>query len=223
MKPRLRYLSALLINVALPWLAYRLALPHWGLQGGLIASAFPPIAWMGWDLVRYRHFDALSALVLIGIALSLVALAAGGDVRLKSVEDPMVSGMIGASFLVSLALPRPLVFYLARSTMAREDPRSAELFEQRWRKRPTLAAYIRLMTIVWGVGMLGENLLRSAIVWRWPSDPRSALASQVVSYVVYGGLMLWTFWCRRQIRRDALRYPPDDATASTADNSLATR
>ena len=104
MKPRLRYLSALLVNVALPWLAYRLAFPHWGLQGGLVASALPPVAWMTLDLARYRHFDALSALVLAGIALSLIALAAGGDVRLKSLEDPMVSGMIGASFLVSLAL-----------------------------------------------------------------------------------------------------------------------
>lgn len=221
MKLRLRYLSALLINVALPWLAYRLALPHWGLQGSLMASAIPPIAWMCCDLARYRHFDALSALVLVGIALSLIALAAGGNVRLKPVEDPMVSGMIGASFLMSLALPRPLMFYLARSTMSREDPRSAQLFEQRWLTRPTLATYIRLMTIVWGVGMLGENLLRSTIVWRWPDNPRSALASQLVSYAVYGALMLWTFWCRRQIRQDALRYPPDDATAATADHPLA--
>ena len=122
MKPRLRYLSALLVNVALPWLAYRLAFPHWGLQGGLIASALAPIAWITWDLLRYRHFDALSALVLAGIALSLVALVAGGDVRLKSVEDPMVSGMIGVAFLVSLALPRPLAFYLARSTMSPAEP-----------------------------------------------------------------------------------------------------
>jgi hypothetical protein len=213
MKPRLRYLSALLVNVALPWLAYRLAVPHWGLQGGLIASALPPIAWITWDLVRYRHVDALSALVLAGIALSLVALVAGGDVHLKSIEDPMVSGMIGASFLASLALPRPLVFYLARSTMSREDPRSASLFERHWRERPTLAAYIRLMTIVWGIGMLGENILRSAIVWQWPNDPRSALASRLLSYAVYAGLTLWTFWCRRLIRRDALRYPPDDASA----------
>ncbi|MGF6572033.1 hypothetical protein ABH945_004154 [Paraburkholderia sp. GAS333] len=210
MKPRLRYLSALLVNVALPWLAYRLAFPHWGLQGGMVASALPPVAWMTLDLARYRHFDALSALVLAGIALSLIALAAGGDVRLKSLEDPMVSGMIGASFLVSLALPRPLAFYLARSTMSREDPHSAHLFERRWRERPTLAAYIRLMTLVWGIGMLGENILRSAIVWHWPNDPRSALASRLLSYAVYGGLTLWTFWCRRLIRRDALRYPPDD-------------
>jgi hypothetical protein len=212
MKLRLRYLSAVLINVALPWLAYRLAYPHGGLQVGLAASALPPIAWMSWDYLRHRHVDALSALVLAGITLSLAALLAGGDVRLKPLEDPMVSGMIGATFLLSLLLPRPLVFYLARSTISREDPQRAAVFEQQWRERPKLVAYIRLMTVVWGIGMLGENLLRSAIVWQWPDDPRSALASKLLSYAVYGGLMLWTLWCRRLIRRDALRYPPDRTT-----------
>jgi hypothetical protein len=213
MKPRLRYLSALLVNVALPWLAYRLAVPHWGQLAALLASAVPLIAWMSWDLLRYRHFDALSAIVLAGVVLSVLARLVGGDARMQSIEDPMVSGMIGASFLASLALRRPLVFYLARSTMSREDHRSAESFEKHWRERPTLAAYIRLMTLVWGVGMVGENILRSAIVWQWPNDPRSALASNMLRYGVYAGLTLWTFWLRRRIKQDALRYPEDEAAS----------
>jgi hypothetical protein len=211
MKSRLRYLSALLINVALPWLAYRLAFPHWGQLGALSASALPLIAWMSVDLLRYRHFDALSALVLVGVLASLATRLMSGDARLQSIEDPMVSGIIGIAFLASLTLRRPMVFYLARSTMSREDHRSAESFEQHWRDRPALAAYIRLMTLVWGIGMIGENVLRIAIVWHWSNDPRSALASNLVRYGVYAGLTLWTFWIRRLIKRDAQRYPDDDA------------
>lgn len=211
MKPRLRYLCALVINVALPWLAYRFAFPHWGVLGALAASALPVIAWMSWDLLRYRHFDALSAIVLVGIVLSLIALAASGNARTRALAEPMVSGMIGAAFLVSLALPRPLVFYLARSTMAREDHRGVESFERHWRERPTLAAYIRLMTLVWGIGMTGENILRSLIVWQWPGDPHAALASEVLRYGVYAALTAWTFWCRRRIKQDSMRYPADPA------------
>ena len=211
MKPRLRYFTALIVNVALPWLAYRLAFPHWGQPGALAASALPLIAWMSWDLLRYRHFDALSALVLVGIALSLLALIFSGSAQSRALDDPMVSGMIGVSFLVSLALPRPLVFYLARSTMARENHRGAESFDKHWRERPTLAAYIRLMTLVWGIGMIAENLLRSVVVWQWPNDPRSAIASYVLRYGVYAGLTAWTFWCRRLIKQDAMRYPDDTA------------
>jgi hypothetical protein len=217
MKHRLRYLTALIVNVALPWLAYRLALPHWGHLGALAASALPLLAWMSLDLLRYRHFDALSAMVLVGIVLSILATAAGlaSNARQRAIEEPMVSGMIGASFLISLALPRPMVFYLGRSTMSREDHRSVESFERHWRERPTLVAYIRLMTLVWGIGMTGENLLRSLIVWQWADDPRSAIASNVLRYGVYAGLTAWTFWCRRLIKRDALRYPDNAVDQAT--------
>lgn len=216
MKSRLRYLSALLVNVALPWLAYRLAFPHWGQAGALAASALPLIAWMTVDLLRYRHFDALSALVLAGVLPSLATTLIFNDARLQLIEDPMVSGFIGIVFLASLALRKPMVFYLARSTVSREDPRSAERFERHWRDRPTLAAYIRLMTLVWGVGMIGENIVRSAVVLQWQNDPRAASVSTVLRYAVYAVLTVWTFLVRRRIKRDAQRYPADEPTQEPA-------
>ena len=216
MKSRLRYLSALIVNVALPWLAYRLAFPHWGQAGALAASALPLIIWMMVDLLRYRHFDALSALVLAGVLPSLATRLIFNDARMQLIEDPMVSGFIGIVFLASLTLRKPMVFYMARSTMAREDHRSAELFERHWRERPTLAAYIRLMTLVWGVGMIGENIVRSAIVLQWPNDSRSAIASAVLRYAVYAVLTAWTFLIRRRIKRDAQRYPADESAPESA-------
>jgi hypothetical protein len=216
MKSRLRYLSALIVNVALPWLAYRLAFPHWGQAGALATSALPLIIWMTVDLLRYRHFDALSALVLAGVLPSLATRLIFNDARMQLIEDPMVSGFIGIVFLASLTLRKPMVFYMARSTMAREDHRSAELFERHWRERPTLAAYIRLMTLVWGVGMIGENIVRSAIVLQWPNDSRSAIASTVLRYAVYAVLTAWTFLIRRRIKRDAQRYPADESAPASA-------
>ncbi|MGF6260161.1 hypothetical protein OKW49_001062 [Paraburkholderia youngii] len=219
MKSRLRYLSALLVNLALPLLVYRLAFPHWGQTGALAASALPLIAWMTVDLLRYRHFDALSALVLAGVLPALATSLVFSDARLLLIEDPMVSGFIGITFLASLTLRKPMVFYLARSTMSREDHRSVEVFERHWRDRPMLSTYIRLMTLVWGIGMIGENIVRSAIVLHWPNDPRSALASTALRYGVYVALTLWTILIRRRIKKDAQRYPDDEAAAesSTAD------
>jgi hypothetical protein len=205
MKLRLRYLSAIFINFALPWLAYRLAHPHWGQACALLASALPLIAWMSWDLVRHRHFDALSAIVLIGIVLSLVTVTVTGVPQELTIEEPMVSGMIGVAFLVSLLLPRPIVFYLARSTMARESMQSAREFEREWSESPALASRVRVMTLVWGVGLVTENVIRTSIVWDAESSPRAALVSNAVRYGFYGVLMLWTIWYRRRIKQDAER------------------
>ncbi|HEY1998272.1 VC0807 family protein [Paraburkholderia sp.] len=205
MKLRSRYLFAVCINLMLPWLTYHFAQPHWGLAGGLIASAVPLVVWIVWDFTRYRHFDALSAMVLVGVALSLTVVSFGGDVQARALELPLVSGMIGVAFLVSLALPRPLVFYLARSTMARESIESARAFEQDWRQRPALGAAIRMLTLVWGIGLTVENALRLFIVWRGEDDPQAAFASHALRYGVYAGLMLWTIWRRIEIRKEAER------------------
>jgi hypothetical protein len=203
---RFRYLSALCINLLLPWLAYRLAYPHWGQPGGLLASAVPLLAWMAWDLVRHRHFDALSGMVLVGIVLSLAAMILTGAWQNLALDEPMVSGMIGVAFLVSLALPRPMVFYLARSTVARESVKRASEFEQEWREHPKLAHRVRIMTLVWGIGLITENTLRTLIVWGAEGDPHSVVESNVLRYGFYGVLMLWTIWYRRRIKLDADDY-----------------
>jgi hypothetical protein len=213
MKLRVRYLSALCINVLLPVLAYRLAYPHWGLAGGLAASALPPIAWMVCDFARFRHFDALSAMVVTSIALSLVAVPLGGPQN-RALEEPMVSAVMGFVFLISLALRRPIVFYLARSTTARENTDGVTTFEQDWHARPRLAAEIRLMTLVWGVGLIVENALRSLIVWHGRDAPHAVLASRLVFYGVYASLTLWTLWRRRGIKQDAQRIADEQARAT---------
>jgi hypothetical protein len=206
MQLRFRYLSALFINLLLPWLAYRLTYPHWGQPGGLLVSTLPLLAWMACDLVRHRHFDALSAMVLIGIVLSLAAMTLTGARQNLALDEPMVSGMIGVAFLVSLALPRPMVFYLARSTLARESMKRASEFEQDWRERPKLVYRVRVMTLVWGIGLIMENALRTLIVWGAEGDPHAVVESNVLRYGFYAGLMLWTIWYRRRIKQDAEGY-----------------
>jgi hypothetical protein len=198
-----RYLSAVLINLLVPWLAYRLTLPHWGYAGALAASAVPLVAWMVWDYARLRHFDALSAIVLAGLLLSLGCMPLGVGEHGRALQEPTISGMIGAVFLLSLPLRRPLVFYLARSTMARESRSGAADFERHWRERPELALSIRHMTLVWGVGLVAENIVRYWIVSSWSDSEHAVLVSKLLKYGVYGALTLWTIWYRRYIRRSA--------------------
>jgi hypothetical protein len=156
----------------------------------------PLIAWMAWDLARHWHFDALSALVLVGTTASLVTVLVSSATRKHLLEEPLVSGMIGLAFLASLAMRRPLVFYLARSTLAREGNTNAARFENWWRTRPDLRRHIRLMTLVWGLGLAVENLLRGYFVWTGPSEHRAFAMSRAIQYAVYGALTGWSIWYR---------------------------
>jgi hypothetical protein len=201
MNIRVRYLSAICINVLLPWLAYRLAYPQWGHLGALAASTLPLIAWMTWDLLRFHHFDALSAIVLVGTLCSLAVSSFIDNTRTRLFEEPVISGLIGMAFLISLAFERPLVFYLGRSTIAREQGGGTAQFEQWWRENPDLVPVIRKMTLVWGLGLSAENAVRLLLDIEWEDAAWLASASAVLQYATYGGLTLWTFLQRRRIKR----------------------
>lgn len=129
--------------------------------------------------------------------------------------QPLVAGMIGLVFLLSLAARRPLVFYLARSTLARESSAGADRFETLWLTKSDLPAQIRCMTLVWGLGLIGENLLRGYFVWHWPDENRVLIASHVLQYAVYGVLSGWSIWYR------ATRIKQDTRTRAAAKASLS--
>ncbi|MCX4166052.1 MULTISPECIES: VC0807 family protein [Paraburkholderia] len=202
MKIRAGLVVELVCNLLLPWVAYRAALPVWGPVGALYASAVPPIVWSVIQFARSRRVDALSALVLLGIVLSLLMMALGGSPRLLLIRESLVTGAIGAVFLLSLMFTKPAIFYLARATVARERENGDADFEAGWHKWPKMRASIRLMTWIWGIGLVGECALRCWLVWQW-SVERYLVVSPVIGYGIFGGLTLWTMWYARQMRQRA--------------------
>jgi hypothetical protein len=199
MKLRPGFVLELAVNFLLPWLAYRFALPHLGETGALIASAVPPIVWSLIELIRFRRVDALSVMVVAGIVLSVAAMALGGSPRMLLLRESLVSGAVGVVFLLSLPMRRPLIFYLARATVAREMEGGAARFEALWRERPALVSAMRLMTLVWGVGLTGETVLRAWMALTWPIE-RFLVVSPFIGYGIYGALALWTLWYRKTMR-----------------------
>lgn len=195
-------LAELAVNFLLPWLVYRWAQPHYGQAGALYASAIPPTAWSIVEFIRLRRVDVLSLFVLAGIVLSILAMILGGGSRALLIRESFVSGLFGVAFLLSLALRRPLIFYLARATVARQAEDGIARLEQAWTERPALRRSLRMMTAAWGAGLTLEMLLRFWLVWHL-SVERVLVVSPFVSYAIYGALMLWTLWYRRRLRAEA--------------------
>ena len=212
MKLRPGFVLELVVNFLLPWLVYRYSHPQLGETGALIASAVPPILWSLIELVRFRRVDALSVIVVAGIVLSIGAMALGGSPRMLLLRESLVSGAIGVAFLLSLPMRRPLIFYLARASVAREMEGGAARFEALMQERPGLPAALRMMTLVWGVGLTGETALRSWMALTWPIE-RFLLVSPFFGYGIYGALTVWTMWYRKSLRkRSEARVPADGVT-----------
>lgn len=191
----------LLVNFLLPWVCYRMAFPAMGETGALFVSAVPPMIWSLCVVVGFKRLDVVSLLVICGILLSLLAMAFGGSPRLLLLRESLITGFVGFALLVSLLLPRPLMYYLAQSTTARHSPEESANFGTLWDK----LGFVRCMYVtswVWGTSLIFETVLRSILAWTIPID-QFLIISPIIGYGIYFALIGWTFWFVRSLKAAA--------------------
>src|SRR5438105_13481376 len=112
-------LVEVLVNFAVPFVIYSYAEAPLGAVRALLASSLPPILWSLVEFARHRRLDAVSLLVVSGIALSLLAMIGGGGVRFLQLREKLVTGVIGLVFLGSALIGKPLIYELARASKRR--------------------------------------------------------------------------------------------------------
>lgn len=196
----LRLALEVLFNFALPFLIYDALRHRLGDVGALLASSAPPIAWSLIEFARRRRIDALSILVLAGIGLSLLAVVGGGSARFLQLREALVTGAIGAIFLGSAAIGRPLIYQLARASMLRKSAEEARAFEN-LRENAGFRRAMNVMTLVWGSGLIAQTAVACGLVLTL-SIRDYLLAGPVIGYGTMGVLGLWTAWyVRRQKAR----------------------
>jgi len=181
-------------NFVAPYIVFEVLDGRFGDVIALIASAVPPLVWSIYELVKTRRLDALSVLVVAAIVFTVGATAMGGSARLIQIRDAMVTGLVGVMFLGSLAMKRPMIFYLARATMARNTASGAAEFEAAWEQKGVPEAF-RMLTAVWGVGLIFQTAVMCWLAWIWPIG-RYLLLSPFIGYGIFGLLMGWSLWYR---------------------------
>jgi hypothetical protein len=192
-------LAELVVNFAAPYAIYIETEHRLGDVRALIASSVPPILWSLAEFVRKRRMDALSLLVLAGIALSLLAFLGGGSARFLQLRENFVTVFTGLVFLGSVALRRPLIYQLARATVRRQSQAELASFDA-LRDNTYFRRTMTVMTLVWGAGLLGAAAASCALLFV-VSIGTYLLVSPAVNYGAMGALGLWTFWYAKRQRR----------------------
>ncbi len=195
----LSVVSEIGFNFVLPFAMYSLTQAKLGDVNALLASSIPPIVWSIIEFARKRRVDALSLIVLAGLALSLLAFAGGGSARFLQLRENLVTGVIGLAFLVSAAIGKPLIYQLARASMKRKSATDLRQFEQ-LQDNVYVRRSMMFMTVVWGVGLIVETVIACALVFTMPIGAY-LIVSPIVGYGFMGALGLWTIWYVRHQRR----------------------
>jgi hypothetical protein len=178
------------LNVALPYVVYAL-LRKAGQSDtrALVFSAVVPALVAIASLVRRRRINGLSLLVLFATGASLSATALSGSAWFTLIQPSFVTGAIALSFLVSLALQRPALFYLARDTTC-PTPEEARDFEAQW-VNATFRRSMRRLTVVWAAFLGAEAALRAIIAAIWPDEGLIA-ATQILWIILPILLTRWS-------------------------------
>ena len=183
--------AELACNLLLPWICYRLAKPHLGQVHAIMASAVPPMLWSLVQFARARKIDAISAIVLGGIALSLAGFALGGSPKLLLMRESLVTGLIGVAFIISTLIGKPLMLVLAKASLQRQSPQDgADLASLA--TKPLFRRMMLVMTLVWGIGFIAETAARATLVFMLPVG-RFLIIGPIVGYGTIALLIGWTF------------------------------
>ncbi|MGV9760754.1 VC0807 family protein [Streptomyces tricolor] len=190
----------LLIDVAVPLGSYYL------LKEALGLSTFAALAWSSvvpavrtvWGLVRERRANALAALILVVNVVSLVLSFVSGDPRLMLAKDSGVSSTVALGILLSVRLGKPMMTEGMKPFLVKGDAGREAAWQRLMSGQAAGSAAFRrrerLFSVVWGLVLLAECVVRVVGAYTVPVDTMVWLGSvvlvvaMVIGFVVGGAL-----------------------------------
>ena len=194
----------IILNAAVPVILYKLSKRYYSPSEftALVVAALFPLGKSIFDLVRRRQLDPIAIVVLLGIIADGIALLLGGNPRLLLVRESMFTGAFGVACLLSLLLPRPMMFYFSRHFIAGTDFIRQARFNAAWQFRYVRFCH-RLITTVWGFVFVGELILRVILIYQLPAA-QVLIISPILIGVLTMATMVWAFRYGHRIRLRAL-------------------
>ncbi len=187
-----RVVPLLVRDVGVPYVAY-LALHSagWSNVAALAAGAAVFAALVVLGMARERRPNALGLVVFATLILAIVVTLITGNARVALARDAVVAGGLGAVFLGSLLVGKPLMYHLAQAMSP--DTRLAA----RWAGSAGFRSTMRVVSLVWGLGLLADAGIRVGLALSLPV-PAAATAISALTFVTVLGLVAWMLWYVRR-------------------------
>lgn len=151
---------SIVINAVFPYLIYRGLAPRFpeGSLTPLLASTIFPFLALLVGFLR-RRADAVAIISLVEITISIIVTLVASNVEYALIARALQGTLTGVFFLMTIAVGRPLLYYIARQFIAAGSPAILAGFtvaNERDGKRT-----FKRLTGLWGIGTIlvsGANL-----------------------------------------------------------------
>lgn len=184
-------LFSLFINGLCPYLLYRYLAPHYP-EGSLTplvyASAFPVFGLI-LGYVRTRAIDFIALIALFEITFNVTAALLSSSIRSALIARALQGLLTASLFLISAAIGRPIVYFIARQFTAGGNPERMKRFGEV--NVLDKGHTFRITTLAWGFGLIllaGANTVLALTL----SAADYLLYSQFTGLVVNITLVVWS-------------------------------
>lgn len=134
----------------------------------LTAGAFVPALRVLISIVRDRRVAGLAAFVLAIFALSIALAFVTGNARVLLAKESVFTVLAGVYCLGSLLVGRPFSYYTMRRFVVGDEEEAKTEWERAWENSVEFRHTLRVLTLAWGIGFVGEALIRLVLVYELP-------------------------------------------------------
>ena len=188
--------APLIVDVAVPLGSYYLFKDAFGMStfAALAWSSVVPALRTGWSAVKERKANGLAGLILVVNVVSLLLSFVSGDPRLMLAKDSAVSSTVAIGILVSVVLGKPMMTAGLKPFLVKSDAAK----EAAWQRLASGAAADsavflrkeRAFSIVWGVALLAECVVRVVGAYTVPVDTMVWLGGVILAVAVLLGIVV---------------------------------
>ncbi|MBO0811942.1 MAG: hypothetical protein J2P23_07830 [Microlunatus sp.] len=162
--------------------------------GSYLIASIGPLVGMAIGLIRTKKLGGMSLIILAQILISaLVTLIGAHDARTLLLKDSVLTGAFGAVVLITSIriFPKPLMFFFGLKFGTDGTADGVAEWYRLWDKYAQFRGTQYLINNVWGIGFLGEALIKAIGVYVLPYEAAYAV-NQVAPFILLAGLIAWT-------------------------------
>ena len=152
----------------------------------LISSVAPIVSFVAQGLVM-RRLDGFAIFIGAVLALNIAVALTSADPRTLLARDGWITGLAGLFFLATLWAKRPFVFSIVRPLGEGRLGPPGENWDTVWDRFALFRRVWRVLTVIWGVGLIVDAIIRLVFAYTLPID--IVPASNGIQYFVIYALL----------------------------------